>query len=176
MGWRNTPGAECLEAPAAQTARRRKTRFPQDPVKSTVTHIISSRTNPRFRGHDNSQRPSTRQSSRSGRQPGEWILAPGLPGRAKRSSLRQLPTSPNSRSEPKKLIRIRGRRGSMWQLRSQRSAGILDARICLPQQLLGAEVCGAECAKPGSGGRRFGSPARGPSLQRTAVGRVLTAR
>jgi len=32
------------------------------------------------------------------------------------------------------------RRGSMWQLRSQRSASILDARICLPQQVLGAEV------------------------------------
>jgi hypothetical protein len=32
------------------------------------------------------------------------------------------------------------RRGSMWQLRSQRSASILDARICLHQQVLGAEV------------------------------------
>ena len=32
------------------------------------------------------------------------------------------------------------RRGSMWQLRSQRSASVLDARICLPQQVLGAEV------------------------------------
>ena len=148
MGWRNTPGAECLEAPAAQTARRRKTRFPQDPVKSTVTHIISSRTNPRFRGHDNSQRPSTRQSSRSGRQPGEWILAPGLPGRAKRSSLRQLPTSPNSRSEPKKLIRIRCRRGSMWQLRNQRSMRILDTHICLSHQLLVAEGLALNAQSP----------------------------
>ena len=50
--------------------------------------------------------------------------------------------------------------------------GTLVARICLPQQLLGAEVCGAECAKPGSGGQRFGSPARGPSPQQPAVGRV----
>ena len=49
------------------------------------------------------------------------------------------------------------RRGSMWQLKNQRSMSILDARICLPQQLLGSEVCGAACAKPGSGGRRFGS-------------------
>ena len=28
----------------------------------------------------------------------------------------------------------------MWQLRSQRSAGILDARICLPQRVLKAEA------------------------------------
>ena len=40
-----------------------------------------------------------------------------------------------------------GRRGSMWQLRSQRSISILDARICLSQQLLGAEVYGARMRK-----------------------------
>src|SRR5882724_6802272 len=32
------------------------------------------------------------------------------------------------------------RRGSIWQLRSQRSASILDARICLPQRVLKAEA------------------------------------
>jgi hypothetical protein len=32
------------------------------------------------------------------------------------------------------------RRESMRQLRSQRSMNILDARICLPQQLLEAEL------------------------------------
>src|SRR5260370_28815539 len=32
------------------------------------------------------------------------------------------------------------RRGSMGQLRSQRSISILDARICLPQQVLGVEA------------------------------------
>src|SRR5260370_37233610 len=51
-----------------------------------------------------------------------------------------------------------------------------EARICLSQHLLRAEVCGAECAKPGSGGRGFGSPARGPSPQHPTVGRVLNAR
>src|SRR4051794_36449982 len=39
------------------------------------------------------------------------------------------------------------RRGSMWQLRSQRSVSILDARICLPQQLLGAEMYGTRMRK-----------------------------
>jgi len=34
------------------------------------------------------------------------------------------------------------RRGSMWQLGNQKEHNILDARICLPQPLLGAEVCG----------------------------------
>jgi hypothetical protein len=67
-------------------------------------------------------------------------------------------------------------RGSRWQLRNQTSMSILDAPIRLSQQLLAAEVRGAECAKPIIKGRRFGSPARGPSLQRTAVGRVLRSR
>ena len=61
------------------------------------------------------------------------------------------------------------RRVSVGQSTGQRRISILDVRICLPQQLLGADVYGARCATPGSGCRRFGSPARGPSLQQTAV-------
>jgi hypothetical protein len=39
------------------------------------------------------------------------------------------------------------RRGSMWQLRNQRSMSILDARICLPQELLEAEGYDARMRK-----------------------------
>jgi hypothetical protein len=39
------------------------------------------------------------------------------------------------------------RRGSMWHLRSQRSISILDARIRLPQQVLGVEVYGVRMRK-----------------------------
>ena len=40
-------------------------------------------------------------------------------------------------------------RGSMWQLRNQRSVGILEPRICLPQQILGAEVLWRRMRKAG---------------------------
>ena len=43
------------------------------------------------------------------------------------------------------------RRGSMWQLRSQRSASILDARICLPQQVLGDEAYSVRMRKASIG-------------------------
>ena len=68
------------------------------------------------------------------------------------------------------------RRGSMRQLRNQRSMSILDARICLPQQLSGVEVCGTECAKGDPEAGDLAPSARGPSPQQTAVGWVLNAR
>src|SRR5205085_5654013 len=55
--------------------------------------------------------------------------------------------------------------GSMWQLRSQRSASILDARICLRQRILGADEYPVRTRKATIRGRRFGSSARGPSPQ-----------
>jgi hypothetical protein len=44
------------------------------------------------------------------------------------------------------------RRGSMWQLRSQRTTSSSDARIRLPQQLLEAEAGGARMRKPNHSG------------------------
>jgi hypothetical protein len=62
------------------------------------------------------------------------ILSTGLPHSCgKRRELTQRFPGTNSMSQ----------RGSMWQLRNQRSMSILDVPIRLPQQLLEAEVGGA---------------------------------
>ena len=74
-------------------------RSPQDPVKSMVTPINTSPTSLGFWVPTALRDRVLQKFSRSGRRTRKWILARTIPwGRAKRSSLRQLPTSPNSRA------------------------------------------------------------------------------
>jgi hypothetical protein len=73
---------------------------PKQPVKSGVTPTSFMH---QPRGVEGTRTSETGSESRflpRGGCPGGWTLAPEIPGRAGRSSLRQLPTIQNSRAEP----------------------------------------------------------------------------
>ena len=77
---------------------------PKQPVKSGVTPTSFMH---QPRGVEGTRTSETGSESRflpRGGCPGGWTLAPEIPGRAGRSSLRQLPTIPNSRAEPKIVV------------------------------------------------------------------------